>query len=427
MEGFKFPPIQFLAERAERYGDIFTFRIGSQRAYFVKNPELIREVLVTKQTNFHKEDFLARGKFFLGEGLLTVEGEAHRRQRRLAQPAFHRERIANYGVMMTTIAERSVIGWQAGETLDMFQEMMRLTLGIVAKTLFDSDVQKDAQDVGEAFSIILERFNLLNFPIHESAEDVLEKQTAEFDEALAKLDEILYRIIREHREKSEDTGDFLSMLMRATDTEGNGEGMSDKQLRDEMMTFFFAGHETTANALSWTWYLLSQNPDSEKKFQQELDEILVENRLPNFDDLPNLTFTEQVFTESMRMFPPVWALGRLAVNDCEIGRYRIPKDSLVVVSQYITHHDSAQFAEPEKFIPERWTKEFKDNLPPFAYFPFGGGARRCIGENFAWMEGVLLLATIGRKWKFELQGKANPLFLLTLRPEQLKMKAQKRK
>ncbi|MCU0239747.1 MAG: cytochrome P450, partial [Pyrinomonadaceae bacterium] len=264
MEGFKFPPIQFLAERAERYGDIFTFRIGTQRAYFVRNPELIREVLVTKQANFHKEDFLARGKFFLGEGLLTVEGEAHRRQRRLSQPAFHRERIANYGVMMTKIAERSVLRWQADESLDMFQEMMSLTLGIVAKTLFDSEVEKDAQDVAEAFSVILERFNLLNFPINESAEDVLDKQTAEFDEALAKLDEIIYRIIREHREKAEDTGDFLSMLMRATDTEGDGEGMSDKQLRDEMMTFFFAGHETTANALSWTWYLLSQNAEAEE-------------------------------------------------------------------------------------------------------------------------------------------------------------------
>ncbi len=423
MEGFKFPPIQFLSERAERYGDIFTFRIGTQRAYFVKNPELIREVLVSKQANFVKEDFLGRGKFFLGEGLLTSEGEFHRRQRRLSQPAFHRERIANYGKMMTAIASRE--DWKNGETLDMFVEMMRVTLGIVAKTLFDSDVKKDAQDVGDAFSIILERFNLLNFPINESSADVLDKQTAEFDEALAKLDEILYRIIREHREKGEDSGDLLSMLMLATD-EGDGEGMSDKQLRDEMMTFFFAGHETTANAMSWSWYLLSQNAEAEQKFHTELDKVLSDGRLPTIEDLPNLAFTEKIFTESMRMFPPVWALGRLAVNNCEIGGYRIPKGSLVVVSQYITHHDSNYFAEPEKFLPERWTKEFKESLPQFAYFPFGGGARRCIGENFAWMEGVLLLATIGKKWKFELQEKANPLFLLTLRPEQLKMIAKKR-
>jgi cytochrome P450 len=308
----------------------------------------------------------------------------------------------------------------------MFQEMMSLTLGIVAKTLFDSEVEKDAQDVAEAFSVILERFNLLNFPINESAEDVLDKQTAEFDEALAKLDEIIYRIIREHREKAEDTGDFLSMLMRATDTEGDGEGMSDKQLRDEMMTFFFAGHETTANALSWTWYLLSQNAEAEEKFHAEIAKVLGNDRLPTVEDLPNLSYTEKIFTESMRMFPPVWALGRLAVNDCEIGRYRVPKGSLVVVSQYITHHNSDYFVEPEKFLPDRWTKEFKESLPQFAYFPFGGGARRCIGENFAWMEGILLLASIGQKWKFELQEKANPLFLLTLRPEQLKMTAKQR-
>jgi cytochrome P450 len=426
MEGFQFPPIQFLAERAERYGDIFTFRVGTQRAYFVKNPDLIREVLVTKQANFHKEDFLARGKFFLGESLLTIEGEAHRRQRRLMQPAFHRERIDNYGKMMTKIAERAVERWQADETLDMFVEMMSVTLGIVAKTLFDSDVEKDAQDVGEAFSVILERFNLLNFPINESAEDVLERQTTEFDEALAKLDEIIYRIISGHRAKGIDTGDFLSMLIEATDTEGDGKKMTDKQLRDEMMTFFFAGHETTANAMSWAWYLLSQNPEAEKKFHEELDNILDGNRIPTLDDILKLTYTEKVFTEAMRVFPPVWALGRLAINDCEIGRYRIPKDSLVVVSQYISHHNSEYFTEPEKFLPERWTKEFKESLPPFAYFPFGGGARRCIGEGFAWMEGVLLLATIGRKWKFELQEKANPLFLLTLRPEKLMMKAKAR-
>ncbi len=428
MDNLTFPPIQFFVKTAAKYGGIFTFRLGKQRAYFIKDPEYIRDVLMTKQSSFVKEDFLKRGKIFLGEGLVTSDGETHRRQRRLVQPAFHRERIAACAATMVQFAERAAAKWEDGNVIDMSQEMLHLTLRIVAKTLFNTDVQRDHKDVGKVLSTFLEMFNLLVFPLDETGDTPPDQSDSAITEARKRIDEIIYGMIDEKRKTGEDTGDLLSMLMMATD-EDDGKIMSDEQLRDELVTIFLAGHETIANAMTWTWYLLSQNPEAEEEFHREIDDVLGEGRTPLMEDVPNLPFTRKVFTESMRLFPPVWALGRMAIEDTNIGNRPIQKGSVVLMSQYVTQRDAEYFSEPEAFKPERWTKEMQESLPPFAYFPFGGGARRCIGEQFAWTEGILLLAAISQKWRFRFESAEppEPLFLLTLRPKgALNMVCEKR-
>ncbi len=423
MTAFQFPPLQFVIENSRKYGDIFVFRAGSQRAYFINNADYIKDVLVTNQSSFVKNDFLKRAKSFVGEGLLTSEGEFHRRQRRLVQPALHSQRIAAYGDVMADYAERACLPWRNGQTLAIFHEMMQVTLGIVARTLFNAEV--DAHEIGQAFTTVFESFNLLTFPIQSDSVP----KTERFEEAKAKLDQIAYRLIEERRKSGQDTGDLLSMMILATEVEAGGAGMSNEQLRDEMITIFVAGHESTANALTWAWYLLSQHPEVESKLHEELDVVFADGRALATRDLPRLPYTERVFRETMRLYPPVWGLGRLAIRDCEIGGRRIPKGSIVLMSQYVTHRDARYFPEPEKFLPERWTEEAREALPPFAYFPFGGGARRCIGEEFAWMEGILVVAAIARRWRLRLapnqQVDIQPL--LTLRPKgEIKMIAQER-
>ena len=383
---------------------------------------------MTYQSSFMKGRALQRSKRLLGEGLLTSEGEFHRRQRRLAQPAFHRQRIAGYANVMSDYAERHIANWEDGKELDLAQEMMSLTLNIVAKTLFNANVDDETKDVREALTTILEMFNLLLFPFSEILEKLPLPQSRRFNKSKAKLDSIIYRIVEERRKSGEDAGDLLSMLIFATDTEGDGKGMTDEQLRDEAMTIFLAGHETTANALTWTFYLLSQNEEVEKKLHEELDGVLPDGKLPTMEDVPKLKYTEKVFAESMRLYPPAWALGRLVIKDVEIGGYHIPKDSLVLMSQYVIHRDPRYYEDPERFNPERWTTDPKDTKQ-FTYFPFGGGARRCIGDQFAWMEGILLLAVIARKWKLrhvpEHKVETQPLF--TLRPKYgMKMIVNKR-
>ncbi len=419
MDSFAFPPIEFFRSAAEKYGDIFTFRVGTQRAYFIKSPAYIKEVLKTKQSSFVKEDFLKRGKIILGEGLVTSDGDIHRRQRRLVQPAFHNDRISACASTMVDFAQLTAAKWEDNTEVEMTQEMLHLTLRIVAKTLFNADVEKDARDFGEVLSSFLELFNLLIFPFEEDGDRPPDTTAKAITHAREKIDEIIYRLMDERRKSGEDAGDLLSVLMKSTNSEDGGQRMSDQQLRDEMVTIFLAGHETIANAMTWTWYLLSQNPEVEQKFHEELDSVFTGNRAPTIEDIPALEFTRNVFAESMRLFPPVWALGRKATEDCVIGERPIPKDSIILMSQYVTHRDPEYFDEPEKFKPERWTLEMQESLPDFAYFPFGGGARRCIGEQFSWTEGILLLATFGREWRFRMNStkEPEPLFLLTLRPK----------
>lgn len=411
-------PLPYFQNLAAQYGDISYFRLGPQGAFFLNHPDYIKDVLVTNHQNFHKGLALQRAKRLLGEGLLTSEEDFHRRQKRLAQPAFHRARIASYADVMTDYAAQTRRGWRDGDTLDMSEEMMRLTLGIVGKTLFDADVVSDAREVGQAMTVVMDLFNTITIPFFELIQKLPLPQLRRFDKAKAKLDAIIFRLIEERRRSGEDRGDLLSMLLLAQDTEGDGGAMTDEQLRDEVMTIFLAGHETTANALTWTWYLLSQNPEVETRLHEELDRVL-KGQLPAFADVAQLKYTEMVLAESMRLYPPAWAIGRLAENECEIAGYVVPRKSLVLMSQYVMHRDPRYFPEPLSFDPERWTAGARESRPQFSYFPFGGGPRRCIGEGFAWMEGVLLIAALAQQWQMRLVPN-HPVALkpvITLRPK----------
>jgi cytochrome P450 len=444
--GIRFPagptaryPFQFLVEVARNplammiamirdYGDIAHYRIGPQHLFLFNHPDLIRDVLVTNQKNFHKSRGLERAKRLLGNGLLTSEGEFHLRQRRLVQPAFHRQRIATYATTMSHFAERTRSHWSHGQTVDMHTEMMRLTLGIVAKTLFDTDVDSEAAEIGDALTTAFESFNYAMLPFTEYLEKLPIPAVRRFNAARSRLDQTIYRMIGERRVSGEDRGDLLSMLLLAQDTEGDGTGMSDLQLRDEALTIFLAGHETTANALTWTWYLLSQHPDVEAGLHAELDSVLGD-RLPTFDDLARLPYTRMILAESMRLYPPAWAIGRRALHEFAARGFTVPAGSVILMSQYIMHRDPRFFPDPERFDPGRWTAEAQVERPKFSYFPFGGGARVCIGEQFAWMEGILLVAAIAQRWRMRLvAGHIVDLQpLITLRPRYgMKMTLERR-
>ncbi|MBK7392786.1 MAG: cytochrome P450 [Chloracidobacterium sp.] len=409
--------IEFLTGQAA-LGDVTTFRMGPARVYFINHPDLIRDILVVNAEKFIKGRALQRAQKLLGKGLLTSENEFHLRQRRMIQPAFHRTRIAEYARSMTGYADRMAGDWQDGTVYDIDQEMMRLTLQIVGKTLFDADVEDDAGDVGKAMETIIGMFNFLVLPFSEILEKLPFPHTIRFNRARKLLDNIIYKIIDERRASGEDRGDLLSMLLMAQD-EDDGTGMTNEQVRDEVMTLFLAGHETTANALTWTFYLLSQNPEAEAKLHAELDAVL-NGRAATIDDLAALKYTEHVLAESMRLYPPAWAIGRFAVADHELGGYTIPKGSTVLCSPFILQHDARFWDNASEFMPERWeSQSVKEAGQKNIYFPFGGGVRRCIGESFAWTEGILLLATLARKWKLELppgqQIGLKPL--ITLRPK----------
>ncbi len=411
-------PHIFFQNLARRYGDVAFFKLGRENAFLISHPDYIRDVLVTHNDNFVKGLALQRARRLLGEGLLTSEGDFHRRQKRLAQPAFHRQRIASYGAVMTDYAARARDRWRDGERLDMAREMMRLTLAIVGKTLFDADVESDAREVGKAMSVVMDLFNMLTIPFIEIIEKLPLPQIKRFDKARARLDRIIYRLIEERRASGKDRGDLLSMLLLAQDEEDEGGQMTDAQVRDEALTIFLAGHETTSNALTWTWYLLSQHTEAEAKLHEEIDAVLG-SRLPTVEDLPRLRYTDMVLSESARLYPPAWAIGRRAINDCEIGGYAVPARSLVLMSQYVMHRDERFFPDPLRFDPERWTPEARESRPQFCYFPFGGGPRRCIGEGFAWQEGILLLATLAQAWQMRLVPRhpVEPRAVITLRPK----------
>lgn len=426
---FRRDPIKFLMDAHREFGDLVHLKFGSVHAYLLFRPDHIRDVLTTHGGDFIKSRGLQVAKRVLGEGLLTSEGRFHQRQRRLVQPAFHRQRIAGYASVMVDYAARAADRWKDGETLDMREEMMRLTLAIVAKTLFNADVEGEAGEIGEALTAVIEYFNRLLFPFSEFMEKLPLERNRRYRQAKARLDATIYRIIAERRASGGDQGDLLSILLQALDAEGDGGGMTDRQVRDEAITLFLAGHETTANALTWTWYLLSEHPEVEAKLHAEIDEVLG-GRQPTFEDIPRLTYTEKVLTESMRLFPPAWIIGRQALRDYPVGDYVAPAGSVLLMSQYVVHRDPKYFPDPGAFKPERWTPEAKAALPKYAYFPFGGGSRLCIGEGFAWVEGVLLLATIAQRWRMRLVP-GHPVALqplITLRPRHgMRMTLQSRK
>ena len=410
---FRSDPLGFLTKAAREYGDLVYFRVMGQHMHLVNHPDYVREILVTNQGNFIKSRALQRAKVLLGEGLLTSEGQHHLRQRRLVQPAFHRERLAGYASAMSEAAMHWRERWQAGSSLDISTEMPRLTLSIVAKTLFSADVQWEASEIGAAMTTVLEMFRVLMMPFSEYIEKLPLPYARRFKKARARLDATIYGLIQERRKSGEDTGDLLSMLLLAQEED---DRMTDQQVRDEALTLFLAGHETTANALTWTWYLLSQHPEVEQRLHHEIDEVLGD-RAPELSDVPNLRYAEMIFSEALRLYPPAWAIGRMATGPFELGGIEIPAKSICILSPYLVQRDPRWFADPEKFDPERWTPEARDSRPKFSYFPFGGGARVCIGERFAWMEGVIVMAAIAQKWRLRLAPgqPVEPLPLITLR------------
>jgi cytochrome P450 len=423
---FRKAPTEFLTGLS-KLGDVSFFRMASQPAYFVNHPDLIRDVLVVNAHKFHKGRALQRAKALLGEGLLTSEDEFHLRQRRMIQPAFHKQQIAEYGRVMVDYTDRMADTWRDGETRNIHEDMMRLTLQIVGKTLFNADVEDEADEVGAAMKSFSDLFNFLLIPFSEWLQKLPLPHSKRFRHARDSLNTIVFDIINERRRLATDEGDLLSILLAARD-ETDGSAMSDEQIRDEALTLFLAGHETTAIALTWTLYLLSQNREVEAKLHEELNSL---HTSPTFDDLPKLQYSEAVIAESMRLFPPAWVIGRLATEEHEIAGYRIPVGSLVLVSPYVLHHDARYWDAVNEFRPERWMSlGVKEAAQKGIYFPFGGGIRRCIGEGFAWTEGVLLLATIARRWKLRTapDQKVGLSPMITLRPKHgMGMTLQKRK
>ena len=410
--------IGFLQRAVAECGDVARISFWLGHVVILTHPDDIRDVLVTNKRNFVKGRGLQRAKRLLGEGLLTNEGESHLRQRRLAQPAFHRERIAGYAQTMVAYADRARSSWHQGERIDVGREMMELTLAIAGKTLLNADVEAETRVIGDAMTEVMRLFNYAMLPFAEYLDDVkFLPWNRSFSRARATLDETIYRVIAERRASGTDQGDLLSMLMLAQDAEGDGGGMSDEQLRDEAMTIFLAGHETTANALTFTWYLISQHPDVEARLHREIDTVLG-GRLPTMDDVPKLPYIRMVVAESMRLFPPAWTLGYRSVQECEVRGYKMPANTLVLMPQYIVHRDPRWFPDPLRFDPERWQPGTHTDRPRFAYFPFGGGVRQCIGEQFAWTEAVLVIATVAQKWRLAMpQGTALPVSpSFTLRP-----------
>ncbi|MDA2919769.1 cytochrome P450 [Desulfobacterota bacterium AH_259_B03_O07] len=407
----------FLRKTAEQYGDIAYFKLGPREVYLLSHPDLIKDILVTNNRNFEKSRALKRSKIVLGDGLLTSEGDTHLRERRIIQPVFHHKRIKTYADVMTDFSSKIGVHWENGEVVDVHTEMMRLTLAIVVKTLFGTEIRSDADDIGKCLTTIVSHFPRMLFPFSEYLDKLPIPSTRKFYDALETLDRIVYELIEERRKSKEDKDDLLSMLLSAQDEEG-GEGLTNLQVRDEAMTLFLAGQESTANSLVWTWYLISQHPEVEERLHDELNSVLGD-RLPSIDDLKNLVYTRLVFTESLRLYPPAWTVVRRAIEDCPVDGYVVSPGSDIYMSQYVVHHDPRFYPEPFRFDPERWTQDQSSSLPQFAYFPFGGGPRRCIGESFAWMEGVMLIATIASRWKMHLVPGQNiaPRPLITIRPK----------
>jgi cytochrome P450 len=401
---------------ARDYGDVVSARFGRRSVVFLNHPDLVEEVLVNQNRKFIKHYRLRDTRRTLGQGLLTSEGEFWRVQRKLAQPAFHRDRIAAYARFMVEATERLLGSWADGQVRDVQEDMMQLTLEIVAKTLFDADIEGQSAEASAAMETLMRAFivrtgNLISPPIWFPSPLNLRVLGA-----VRRLETILLTIIADRRKSGEDWGDLLSMLLRAQDEE-SGRRMTDQQLRDEVMTLFMAGHETTANTLAWTWYLLSQHPDVETRLHAELDQVL-DGRSPTVADLPKLKYTESVINETLRIYPTVWMVGREAIEPVELGGYRIPAGTTVFMPQWVIHRDSRWFDDPEVFRPERWEDGLMQKIHRYAYFPFGGGPRICIGNNFALMEASLILATIARRYSLKLAPDATIALLptMTLRP-----------
>lgn len=396
----------FLSDLQREYGDAAAFRVPWRRFYFLNDPAAIREVLVTQQHAFVKSEGTRAMRELLGEGLVTSEEPLHRRMRRIVQPAFHRERIAGYAETMRAYAQ----SWRPPDgVFDMHAEMMELTLRIASKTLFGVDAGAQADRVGAALHEVVTIFPDVLGPFGAIKRRLPVPPTLRFRKARRVLDEIVLDLIAQRRKSGpldtarDDDASALSMLLASRDEE-TGEGLDDAQVRDEVMTLFVAGHETTANALTWTWYLLAQYPQAAERLRREL---AADAQTPYLD---------AVLNETLRLYPPAWILGRDALREVRIGEWRIRKGATVLMSQLVLHRSPRYFDEPQRFMPERWLQP--PALPQFAYFPFGGGARKCLGDRFAWSEAGIELAHLVQRYRFELASETSiePDPIITLRP-----------
>ncbi len=421
-------PLEAIGADWRRYGDVVRYRLGAMQVFLVVHPDGVNQVLQENHRNYVKSVDYQILKRVLGEGLLTSEGPLWLRQRRLMAPMFHRQRIAEFGATMVDSTLKMLDHWSSlasqGSTFDVCNEMMHLTLEIVARVLFKVELAGEmAHEIGRDVTVSNERLG--QFDLGTLLPWLPTPRNREFRRAIRSLDAIVAGIIADHRSSGRDRGDLLSLLLAARDQD-TGEAMSDQQVRDEALTLILAGHETTANALAWTWYLLSQNPDVERNLHAELADVLG-GRAPAVADLPNLRYTSMVIDESMRLYPPAWSVGRSPVADDEILGFTIPKGSSVMLSQWLTHRHPDFWANPEQFDPDRFSPERSANRPRYAYFPFGGGPRQCIGNVFALTEANLILAAVAQKYRLRLapghRVELQPL--VTLRPRYgLKMTAE---
>jgi cytochrome P450 len=406
----------FLTRSIREHGDIVRVRLPGRVAYLLQNPADIETVLLTERASYVKHSFFWRHvTAIFGNGLLTSEGEFWLRQRRLAAPAFHPERIVAYGDVFSSFADRHAAAWKDGQSRDVHRDLMRLTMEIVAKALFDSEMAAEVDEIGRSFDrIVREIARRFRRPV-KIADWIPTPGNVRYLRGIAVLDRIVARILAERRERPGDRGDLLSMLLAARDDDG--KPMSEKQLRDEVITLFLAGHETTAIALSWTLLLLARHPDAEARLASEAREV-AGDRLPAASDLPRLRFADACVKESLRLYPPAYVIGRETVTETELSGYPIPRRATIYASPWVLHRDPRWFDEPDAFRPGRWLDGSAARVPKYVYIPFGGGPRICVGERFAMMEAVLVLATLVRRFRFEMAGPDPvPFPSITLRPD----------
>ena len=390
--------LDFLTRCVKEYGDVCYVRVVNIPAYIVSNPDDIETVLITKNSNFIKSVFLKESRALLGQGLLTSEGSFWLRQRRLLQPAFHHSRIAGYAKTMMEYTDRMLESWKDGEVRDIHEDMTNLTMEIISQVLLGNDISSDTREAGEALRIFFDQFDD-RFGLYVIPDWLPTPGNIRYRNAIRRLNQIVGRVIHERLTQSGDSGDILSSLLQVQDEDGIR--MTETQVRDEVMTLFFTGHETTALALSWTWFLLAQHPEVVAKLSEELGTVLA-GRAPTTEDIPKLTYTDWIVKESLRLYPPAYGIVRESLNDVEIGGYTIPKGATVAIFQWSVHRDPRYYEDPEVFRPERWDNNFAKSLPRCAYIPFGAGPRICIGNTFALTEVVLLLATIAQKFQVTL-------------------------
>jgi cytochrome P450 len=393
---FRKDPVEFLLNTSRKFGDVTSFRLGLRRTYLICRPDLIEEVLVHGSRYFTRSSRLQPSSSLLGESPLASEGESHRPRRKLIEPAFDAGQLPAQARIIVEQGERLAAGWNAGDSVDVEQEMLRVSFGISGTALFGEDFEAEAAGLKVALNDISATFEAMFLPFATLLNKVSMSASARRALAAGKyLDNTIYGLIRKRREAARTPDDLLSVML---DSPGGAPKLTDQQIRDHAVTLLLRGHEMTAAALTWTWYLLSRNPLAAERFRAELREVLGE-RAPGFDDVPRLIYTERVFSESLRLYPPAWRISRTARSQFRLFNYLVPKDALCIMSPYVTHRLPRFWPNPEKFDPGRWTPEAREGRPRFAYFPFGGGPGSCTGERLAWTTAILLLATIGRHWR----------------------------